>query len=106
MEAHDENVNKAQVLEHPKTETLRPRRLSSADCCLAPAGLAAGPATRAESGAFSLSARGRAGLGGEEGTARPSSKAERGGVECQDPPRCSEETRARKVRLHGLAQLR
>ena len=37
---------------------------------------------------------------------RPSSKAGRGGVDCQDPQRCSEETRARKVRLHGLAQLR
>ena len=38
--------------------------------------------------------------------ARPSSKAGRGGVECQDPPRCSEETRAPKGRLHGLARLR
>ena len=53
----------------PPGSDLRPRPLSSADCCLAPAGLAAGPATRAGSGAFSLSARGRAGLGVKRGRA-------------------------------------
>lgn len=64
----------------PPGSDLRPRRLSSADCCLAPARLAAGPATRAGSGAFSLSARGRAGLGVKRGLRVPVLR--RGGAGC------------------------
>lgn len=90
----------------PPGSDLRPRRLSSADLLLGSrrARCWAGDA-RWVWRLFPLCAgTGRA--GGEEGTARPSSKAGRGGVECQDPPRCSGETRARKGRRHGLSRLR
>lgn len=85
--------------------------VQSRDCGLAPASSQLGPRRLLSSRSLSCSAPERAGLGGEEGMARPSPKAGRGGVgrdrsgRVSDPWRSSEGIGARKVGLHVLAGL-
>lgn len=74
------------------------------NCCLAPAGLAVGLATPAESGAFSPCA-GTSRLGVKRGLRVPVLR--RGGAGWSARTRRGARgDRARKVRLQGLAQLR